>query len=191
MAQALGSKVTSLSTPGAAAPAQRMENRKPQRRKTEYGTQLAEKQLAKKTYGLRERQFSNYYHKAIRQQGDTGMLMQQLLETRLDNVIYRLGFAITRPQARQMVNHGMFQVNGKKVNIPSYQVKLKDEITLKASKADGKLFSDLNERLQKFQPASWLHLDLAKRTGKVLAKPEGAELENIFNPRLIVEFYSK
>lgn len=164
---------------------------KGKKRPTEYGTQLREKQKAKKIYHILEKQFRNYYQKAIRQKGDTGEIMQQLLETRLDNVIYRLGLASSRTQARQMVSHNMFLVNGKKVNIPSYQLKAKDEITIKPQKASVKLFSDLDKKMEKYQAPVWLFFDLKTKTAKVINKPKGKELEQNFNPRLIVEFYSK
>ena len=107
--------------------------KKTRQRLTEYGHQLREKQKAKKIYGILERPFRNYYQKAIKQKGDTNEILGQLLEMRLDNVIYRLGLAKSRKAARQLVSHGFFLVNGKKVNIPSYQVKIKDEITIKPS----------------------------------------------------------
>lgn len=164
---------------------------KGRRRSTEYGTQLREKQKAKKIYGILERQFRNYYLKAIRQKGDTGEIIQQLLETRLDNVIYKAGFAQSRKQARQMVNHGLFLVNDKKVNIPSFQLKPKDEITIKPQKTKAKIFADLDKKLEKYNVPSWLNLDLKAKKIKVLNKPKQEELEQTFNPRLIVEFYSK
>ncbi|MDX9893021.1 MAG: 30S ribosomal protein S4 [Patescibacteria group bacterium] len=164
---------------------------KRQGRPSEYGTQLREKQIARLTYGIMEKQFANYYKKAIAKKGDTGEILQQLLEMRLDNVIYRLGFAKTRRQARQMVNHGFFLVNNKRVTIPSYQVKPKDEITIKDNKFKSKLFEDLEKRLEKYQTPIWLHLDLKNRSGKVVNKPTSQEMEQTFNPRLIVEFYSK
>ena len=160
-------------------------------RMTEYGQQLREKQKAKRVYGILERQFRNYYQKAIKQRGDTGEIIQQLLEMRLDNVIYRSGFADSRKQARQMVNHGLFLVNGKKVNIPSYQLKPKDEITIKPEKTKAKIFTDLEKKLEKKEFPNWLHFDLKTNTVKILNKPTGNELEKTFNPRLIVEFYSK
>ncbi|MFA6215089.1 MAG: 30S ribosomal protein S4 [Patescibacteria group bacterium] len=162
---------------------------KRQSRLTQYGTQLREKQKAKRVYGIFERQFRNYYLKAKRLKGDTGEMIQQFLEMRLDNIIYRAGIAKSRSQARQMVNHGLFLVNGKKVNIPSYQVKTKDQITLK--KEEKKIFADLDKKLAKYQFPGWLSFSLETKTIKILNKPSGTELEKTFNPRLIVEFYSK
>lgn len=164
---------------------------KSRKRSTEYGNQLREKQKAKRIYGILERQFKNYYQKAIRQQGDTGEILQQLLEMRLDNVIYRAGLASSRRQARQMVNHNLFLVNGKKVNIPSYQVKPKDEITIKPEKEKAKIFAELEKKLEKYEAPAWVNFDLKTKTTKILNKPNQEELEQTFNPRLIVEFYSK
>jgi len=164
---------------------------KGRRRPTEYGNQLREKQKAKKIYGILERQFRNYYLKAISQKGDTGEIIQQFLELRLDNAIYRVGLASSRKQARQMVNHGLFLVNGKKVDIPSYQLKSKDEITIKPEKTKAKIFNDLEKKLEKKTMPAWISFNLQDLKIKILNKPQGGELEQIFNPRLIVEFYSK
>ncbi|MFA6254569.1 MAG: 30S ribosomal protein S4 [Patescibacteria group bacterium] len=164
---------------------------KGRRRQTEYGQQLREKQKAKRVYGILERQFRNYYRKAITQKGDTGEIIQQLLEMRLDNVIYRLNLAKSRKQARQMVGHNLFLVNGKTVNIPSYQLKAKDEITIKPEKIKVKNFTDLEKKLEKQEAPGWISFDLKTKTAKILNKPSGSALEQIFNPRLIVEFYSR
>ena len=165
---------------------------KKRRRKTEYGQQLEEKQTAKKIYGIRERQFRNYYQKAIHQQGDTGDILRQLLQMRLDNVIYQAGFTKSIAQARQLVNHYFFLVNGKKVNIPSYQVKIKDTITIKPGKEKTKVFNEESEqRLKDHHAPSWLVLDAKVKSVKVVAKPAEQELDQSFNPRLIVEFYSR
>ncbi len=160
-------------------------------RPTPYGIQLREKQKAKNTYGLMERQFGNYFSKATRQVGNTGEFLVQMLEMRLDNVIYRLGFAKSRALARQIAGHGHIRVNGKKVTIPSYQVKVGDVITLSGRIAKSKLFADETARLEKYQAPKWLHLDAAAMTGKVLTKPQGEELKQSFDPKLIVEFYSR
>ncbi len=160
-------------------------------RPTPYGIQLREKQKAKNTYGLMERQFSNYFAKATRQVGNTGEFLVQMLEMRLDNVVYRLGFAKSRALARQVAGHGHIRVNGKKVTVPSYQVKVGDVITLSGRISKSKLFADETARLEKYQTPSWLHLDAASKTGKILTKPQGAELKMSFDPKLIVEFYSR
>jgi small subunit ribosomal protein S4 len=161
------------------------------RRISGYGIQLREKQKAKRLYGVLETQFRNYFDKAKKLKGDTSELLVQLLEVRLDNVIYRLGYASSRSMARQMVSHGMFMVNGKKVNIPSYKVKTGDVITVRDNKANKKIFENIKERLKKHETPSWLSMDSDKLEGKVLSVPQGDELKQIFDPKLIVEFYSR
>lgn len=155
-----------------------------------FGKQLDEKQKAKFVYGMRERQFRSLVTEATRREGDSGVNLNQLLEQRLDNVIYRLGFAITRAQARQMVNHGMFTVNDKKMDIPSYQVKTGDVIAIKENKAKKKIFADMTEQLSKVEAPSWLSLDAKAKTGKVLHAPSPKDFENIFDVQLIIEYYS-
>jgi len=154
-----------------------------------YGTQLREKQKAKRLYGIMERQFRNYFTKAASMSGNTGEHLARLLETRLDNAVFRLGFAKTRPQARQMVSHAMFMVNGIKVNIPSYQVKVGDIIEVRANKKAKKLFNDLSERLKTQTMMSWLHREEDTK-GKIVSMPQGEDLKEVYDPKLIVEFYS-
>ncbi len=154
-----------------------------------YGTQLREKQKAKRLYGIMERQFRNYFKKAAAMSGNTGEHLARLLETRLDNTVYRLGLAKTRPQARQMVSHAMFLVNGIKVNIPSYQVKIGDIIELRPNKQAKKLFNDLSDRLKNHTVTSWLHREEDTK-GKVVSMPQGEDLKEVYDPKLIVEFYS-
>jgi small subunit ribosomal protein S4 len=154
-----------------------------------YGTQLREKQKAKRLYGIMERQFRNYFKKAASMTGNTGEHLARLLETRLDNTIYRLGFAKTRPQARQMVSHCMFLVNGQTVNIPSYQVKVGDIIEVRQTKQGKKLFNDLSDRLKNHTVMSWLHREEDTK-GKVVSQPQGEDLKEVYDPKLIVEFYS-
>ncbi len=154
-----------------------------------YGQQLREKQKAKRLYGIMERQFRNYFTKAASMSGNTGEHLARLLETRLDNAVYRLGFSKTRPQARQMVSHAMFMVNGVKVNIPSYQVKVGDIIEVRTNKKEKKLFSDLSDRLKTHSTASWLHREDDMR-GKIVNLPQGEDLKEAYDPKLIVEFYS-
>lgn len=154
-----------------------------------YGTQLREKQKAKRLYGIMERQFRNYFTKAASMSGNTGDHLARLLETRLDNAVFRLGFAKTRPQARQMVSHAMFMVNGIKVNIPSYQVKVGDIIEVRANKKAKKLFNDLSERLKTQTMMSWLHREEDTK-GKIVSMPQGEDLKEVYDPKLIVEFYS-
>ncbi|MDD2807796.1 MAG: 30S ribosomal protein S4 [Patescibacteria group bacterium] len=160
-------------------------------RKTEYGQQLREKQIAKAIYGIMERQFRNYYEKSIAKKGDTGQILQQLLETRLDSFVFRMGVCKSRRHGRQMVSHGMFLVNGKKVDIPSYQVQLKDEVSIRPEKLKLKVFAELDKKLEKYETPSWISLDKKIKAAKAISLPLGDELEKTFNPRLIVEFYSK
>lgn len=158
---------------------------------TNYGQQLSEKQKAKKFYGILEKQFKNYYLKSIKKFGNTAEILLQMLELRLDNVVFRLGFTKSREEARQLVSHGHFMVNNKKVNIPSYQVKLKDVISLKPGKEKLKLYTNLSKKLEKYEVPSWLSLDAKELKGKVLNQPTIVEIKPPFNPTLIVEFYSR
>lgn len=153
-----------------------------------FGTQLREKQKAKRLYGIMERQFRNYFTKATSMEGNTGENLGRLLESRFDNVVYRLGFAKTRPQARQMVSHCMFLVNGKKVNIPSYLVKVNDVIEIRGNKKEKKVFGDLTERLKTHRTPGWLHRD--DMVGKIVSLPMGDDLKEAYDPKLIIEFYS-
>ena len=160
-------------------------------RPTPYGIQLREKQKAKNTYGLMETQFRNYFEKATRKVGNTGDYLVQSLEMRLDNVMYRLGFARSRALARQLVGHGHVRVGGKKVTIPSFQTKPGDIITI-SDKLSKKFLTEADvQRLEKHQTPGWLHLEAGAKTGKVLSKPDGADLKQSFDPKLIVEFYSR
>lgn len=167
-----------------------MHGVKRRRSASSFGKQLAEKQKAKFIYGLRESQFRRYVEEANRLTGDSGVNLQQLLEMRLDNVIYRLGFADTRAQARQFVSHSMFTVNGKKMNIPSHVVKKGDVIKLKDNKAKKKIFETITDKLAKVELPSWLVVDPTKKEGKVLHKPEDKDFDKVFDVKLIIEFYS-
>ncbi|KKR84284.1 MAG: 30S ribosomal protein S4 [Candidatus Uhrbacteria bacterium GW2011_GWF2_41_16] len=166
-------------------------NTKKQPRLSSYGTQLREKQKAKRLYNIMERQFRRYFDMARAKKGNTANMLVQVLEQRLDNVIYRLGFGMTRRQARQMVNHGFFAVNGKKVDIPSFQVRIGDEISIQESKRERPMVKEVEQRLTKAQPAKWLHLDAQNLKGKVVSIPEGEDLQTVFDPTLIVELYSR
>jgi len=159
-------------------------------RKSEYAVQLDEKQKAKYTYGLLERQFRNLYEKATRQEGVTGELLLQLLETRLDNIVYRLGFARTRRQARQLTTHRHIVVNGQILNIPSYQVKPGDVISIRPKSKDLEL---VNETLQSYasNKYKWLETDKKSKTGKLLHLPEIEVIPENINVQLIIELYSK
>lgn len=160
-------------------------------RLTEYGTQLREKQKAKRYYGLLEKQFSNYYKKAATQKGNTVDNFMQALEMRFDNVVHLLGFAASRYQARELVNHGHFLVNKKKVNIPSYQVKVNDEITLREKSQNNKFFQEVIKTLAKKTVPEWLDLDAKTLKAKVLEGPKTTTVKTIFDPKLIIEFYSR
>jgi small subunit ribosomal protein S4 len=160
-------------------------------RLTDYGLQLMEKQKAKKIYHLMETQFKNYFQKASKSKGNTEGLLLEFLEMRLDNVIYRLGFATSRDLARQLITHKHFLVNNKGINIPSYQVKVGDIINLKEKSKNLKAFSNLKEQVKKVEPVSWLSLDLKKLEVKVIDKPKIEEAKGEFDTRLVIEFYSK
>lgn len=160
-------------------------------RPSAYGLQLREKQKAKRIYGVLEKQFRNYFKKAINTTGNSQDNLARLLETRLDNVVYRLGFAKTRPQARQLVSHALFTVNGVKVNIPSYHVRVDDVIALRENKKAKKVFNDLDDRLKNQTVPGWLHLEAGSRSGKVVSQPEGEALKEVYDPSLIIEFYSR
>lgn len=158
---------------------------------SEYGRQLAEKQKLKRTYGLLEKQFKNYVNKGIRQKGDSRENLMAELEKRLDNVIYRLGFASSREAARQMVSHGLVKVNERKVTIPSFQVKTKDKVAIKESAQKSSLFANLKTTLKKYKAPSWLKLDVGKMEGLVLNMPSKEDLGELGNLGMIIEFYSR
>ncbi|MEK7653551.1 MAG: 30S ribosomal protein S4 [Patescibacteria group bacterium] len=158
---------------------------------TNYGKQLKEKQKAKRIYGLREKQFENYFHKAFKKTGNTGELLFRALETRLDNVVFRLGFARSREEARQLVSHGHFSVDGRKVDIPSCAVKVGDLITLREKSQKMKRFADIKEEVAKKQPVSWLNMDKEELKAKVTGLPNLGDGEMNIDWRTIVEFYSK
>ena len=158
-------------------------------RTSEYGVQLRGKQKIKRSYGILERQFRKYYETANRMKGNTASLLSSLLERRLDNVVHRLGFAISRNQARQFVNHGHFLVNGKVINIPSYLVEEGDVISIK----NGKLscFQDIKKTLKDRQVSPWLSLEHEKLQGKVVSLPTKQETDVDADIYLVVEYYSK
>ena len=167
------------------------ELKRANRKMSEYGLQLREKQKAKFIYGVLEKPFRNYYKKADRMQGQTGENLMTILESRLDNVIYRLGFAMSRAEARQLVTHGHFTVNGRKVNIPSYQVKPGMVITLKES-SRGLEKIKANVEANSSRPApKWLEYDANNMIAKVVAVPARDDIDLPIEERLIVELYSK
>jgi small subunit ribosomal protein S4 len=162
------------------------------RRASEWALQLREKQKARWTYGVLERQFRKYFETAREKPGITGDLLLQQLERRLDNVIYRLSFSDSRKQARQMVNHRHFQVNGRRLDIPSYLVKPNDVITWKGPNGSLPEFAQLiTEGAPKRPVPTWLNLEVSSMTGQVLSLPDVTEIESGIDARLIVEFYSR
>lgn len=155
-----------------------------------FGRQLLEKQKAKYMYGLREKQLQRYVNLARRTAGNSGTTLLQLLERRLDNVVYRLGFALTRAQARQMVNHGLFQVNAKKLDIPSHLVKKGDTISVKENKKASPLFSGAAEKLAARELPSWLTLDASALSGQIVSLPGEPDFEKLFDVKPIIEYFS-
>lgn len=164
-----------------------------QRRKkvSEYGIQLREKQKARRIYGVLEKQFRNYFAEADRQGGIAGENLLRLLERRLDNVVFRLGFGASRNEARQLIRHGHFLVNGKKVNIPSFLVKIGDVITVKESSKESPRVKELIEQSGTKTPPAWLELDAEQALGKVVAMPSREEIDVPIQEHLIVELYSR
>jgi small subunit ribosomal protein S4 len=159
---------------------------------SDYATQLREKQKVKRIYGLLERQFRNYYKKAATKKGNTGDNLLQMLETRLDNVVYRMGFAITRPAARQLVSHRGVTVNGKSVNLPSYAVKAGDAIALSERAATQlRVKESMTVSQQMDLSPSWVEVDAGNFAGVFKAVPVRSDLPSDINEALIVELYSK
>ena len=169
----------------------RNSNNQTRKKKSEYATQLQEKQKVKFIYGVLEKQFRGYYEKAERMPGKTGENLLFQLECRLDNVIYRLGYAATRREARQMVNHGHFTVNGRKVNIPSYQVKPGMVIAIRESSRSIERFKANLEANAYHVIPKWLEFDANNMVGKVVAAPAREDIDLPVEERLIVELYSK
>lgn len=158
---------------------------------SEYGLQLREKQKAKRIYGVLETQFRNYFKKADKMPGITGENLLIMLEKRLDNVVYRLGFARSRAEARQVVRHNHIKVNGKKVNIPSYIVKIGDVIEVKREDEPIQRFKDIVEVTSSRIVPEWLNSDHANYKGTVLSEPQRSQIDSPINETLIVELYSK
>ena len=168
-------------------PGQHGQNRR--RKRSDYGEQLREKQKVKRIYGLAEKQFRGYYHKALRMPGVTGNTLIQLLERRLDNVVYRMGFASDHSEARQLVRHGHFHVNGRRVNIPSFHVRPNDLVNIRPNSSAEAVIRDATDLTSSV--ASWLLADHDNLTGKVLRLPERVEIDTPVQEQLIVELYSK
>ena len=162
------------------------------RKLTEYGTQLREKQKAKRYYGVMERQFANYFEMATKVKGlTTGEALLQILERRLDNVVYRLGFAMSRAEAKQLVNHGHFTVNGKKVNIPSYLVKEGDVVAMTDKSKDSDKIKGVLEANSAKPVVKWIEKDSENVKGKIVALPTVEDIDLPIEVHLIVELYSK
>lgn len=158
---------------------------------SEYATQLREKQKTRRTYGLLERQFHSYFTKADMQKGVTGTNLLVLLECRLDNVVYRLGFANSRNQARQLVRHGLFTLNGHKVNIPSIQLRVGDSVEIPEKNRQVKIFADAQKTIGRRGTPNWLEADYDAFKGTVKAMPQREDIRTEVNEQLIVELYSK
>lgn len=169
------------------APGQHGQKRKKQ---SDYGMQLREKQKAKAFYGVLESQFRKYFEEASRSKEVTGLKLLQILESRLDNVVYRLGLATSRAQARQLVRHGHFEVNGVKVNIPSYLTKVNDVIKVRESSQNDPIFKQVAEENGRPIP-SWLEANVDNKSGKIVAVPAREEIDLPVKEHLIVELYSK
>lgn len=162
------------------------------KRLTGYGLQLREKQKAKVIYGLSESQFQNYVKKATKKKGNSALLLGQLLECRLDNVVFRLGLARSRSEARQAVSHAHFCVNGKRVNIPSYRVEVGDVITLREKSAKNKFFTEkIVPTLSQRETPKWVAIDSASLQGKMISMPDQEDLPQNVDRSMVIEFYSR
>jgi len=160
-------------------------------RESDYGRQLRAKQRARRVYGILERQFRRYFSVAIKTRGLTGLNLLQTLELRLDNVVYRMGLAENRSQARQMVSHGHFMVNERRTDIPSMLLHPGDKIAVREGSRSKPLFKELPDFAEKRNCALWLDRDLKNLSGRVLRLPERAEIDGTLNEQLIVEYYSR
>ncbi len=157
----------------------------------DYGLQLREKQKVRRVYGVLERQFRNYFLEADTHTGVTGELLLRTLELRLDNVVYRLGFASSRPQARQLVGHGHFAVNGRPTNISSYRLRPGDRVEVRESSRNRAPFKVIKETIRSHQPPEWLSLDAANLAGTVSEPPRRDQMPLDLNEQLVVEYYSR
>jgi small subunit ribosomal protein S4 len=161
------------------------------RRVSDRSLQLREKQRARSIYGIMEGQFRRYYRQAVRRAGVTGEQLVRMLEMRLDNVVYRLGFAESRAQARQTVRHGHIMLNGRKTDIPSCALRVGDEIAWTPQGRNTELFKIVQAKLQSKEVPDWVSVDAAAMSGRVLAQPDIAQVGAKFDPAVIVEFYSR
>ena len=167
------------------------QNGQKKKKLSEYGTQLREKQKTKSFYGVSEKQFRKYFDMASNKKGITGTNLLQILESRLDNVVYRLGYGSSRPQARQLVNHGLFEVNGQKVDIASYLVKPGDSIKVRENKKDAAIIKENVETNAARNVPAWLEKDAKNLSGKVIRKPAREDVDLQVEEHFIVELYSK
>jgi len=158
---------------------------------SEYGQQLREKQKARRIYGVFERQFRRYFKEADRRRGVTGEILLQLLESRLDSVVYRMGLARSRTEARQLINHGHFQVNGRKVDIPSFLTRIGDEVAVREKSRNKPVFKQIIEERDQHAVVDWLEADSEKLQGKVIRIPQREEIDVPVTEHLIVELYSR
>ncbi len=161
------------------------------RKVSEFGIQLREKQKVRRSYSVLERQFRNYFEKASKHRGVTGEMLLRMLEMRLDNVVFRMGFASSRAQARQLVTHGHFAVNGRPTNVASYGVKVNDRIEVRESRKGREAFKIAAENMRSAQVPEWLSVDPDKLAGTVLAEPAREQMPLEFNEQLVVEYYSR
>jgi small subunit ribosomal protein S4 len=161
------------------------------RKVSDFGMQLREKQKARRIYGVMEKQFRRYFKDATRRKGLTGVVLLSILESRLDNVVYRLGLADSRSQARQLVRHGHFDVNGRKTNIPSFHVSVGDVISVRENSRNKTYFKDRAQIVESTRVPEWLSLNLAEMSGSVAAEPGREDVEIPLNEQLIVEYYSR
>lgn len=160
-------------------------------RSSEYGVRLREKQKVKRFYGIFESQFMRYFHQAERLKGNTGQTLLQLLERRLDNVVYKLNFASSRKSARQLITHGHIYVNGRKVDLPEYNIDVGDKITVKASEKSGKTIKQQLEQNPNYTTQGWLQLDRAKPEATIVALPSREDVQIPVEEQLVVEFCSR
>ncbi len=161
------------------------------RKVSDYGTQLREKQKARRIYGVLERQFRRYFHEASKTTGITGAMLLQYLEIRLDNVVYRLGFAASRKQARQLVLHGHIRVNGKKATVPSFLLKPGDTVSVVESSRTSPFFEQVAKELSHHEMVQWLTLDIPNLSGRIVSLPTRQQIETPLKEQLIVEYYSR
>lgn len=164
---------------------------KMRKKETEYGIQLREKQKAKRTYGLGERQFANLFKKAVNQEGNTEYNLKKLLELRFDNIVYRMGYTKSRAQARQLIVHGHFMVNGKKVNVPSFHMSVGDEVSIREKSQGSPVYKDMKEGETASDRPVYVSVDEKKLTGKLTSIPSEEDVKGLFDGKLIIEFYSR